>query len=386
MNLEMQIDDDGTVLKFPLEWSLPTLYKMSKTGKVTQWSVGVMGKEDSAAEIIIVHGYTDGLKQTTAREVNKGKNAGKANETTPWEQAKKEATSLWQKKVDAGMTEKIPSKVTVKRPMLAHKYTEKTAKNINIPFYVQPKLDGIRCLATRRGDEIIYESRGGKEFKTLEHLTPALLTILKEGETIDGELYTTNLDFQKIISGVKRDKPNEYTPLIDYWVYDWCDTELDYDDRVGVLETRLDQNPFGGIIGTPSYILESLDDIQDMHDEFIERGFEGLMIRNVTGGYEYNYRSKNLLKYKNFIDEEFPIIGGEEGQGKAKGQVTFICETPTGQSFSVRPRGTDQQREEWWKNLDNIVESGAQLTVRYQELSNDGVPRFPVGIAIRDYE
>ena len=108
------------------------------------------------------------------------------------------------------------------------------------------------------------------------------------------------------------------------------------------------------------------------------------MVRNLTGAYAIGKRSANLQKVKTFLDGEYPIVGFTQGTGGETGCVIWECQTPDGQTFRVRPRGTQEDRKVLFQNGSDYI--GQQLTVRYQELTDDGVPRFPVGIAIRDYE
>ena len=114
-------------------------------------------------------------------------------------------------------------------------------------------------------------------------------------------------------------------------------------------------------------------------------GYEGTMIR--SGGdepYRLKYRSPSLLKLKDFQDDEFVIIGAKNSIGKAEGQCVFRCQTATKGEFDVRMKGTDQTRLEQWEQRDKYM--GKMLTCRFQNLSDEGIPIFPVGIAIRDYE
>ena len=108
------------------------------------------------------------------------------------------------------------------------------------------------------------------------------------------------------------------------------------------------------------------------------------MVRNLTGAYAIGKRSANLQKVKTFLDGEYPIIGFTDGTGGETGCVIWECSTPDRRTFRVRPRGTQEDRKVLFRNGSNYI--GQQLTVRYQELTDDGVPRFPVGIAIRNYE
>jgi DNA ligase-1 len=109
---------------------------------------------------------------------------------------------------------------------------------------------------------------------------------------------------------------------------------------------------------------------------------EGLMIRNKQGLYQLGSRSVDLQKYKEFEDAEYPVIGFTEGQGLAKGHVIWICRTKEGKDFHVVHKGTHEERAAFFKKAKSYI--GKELTVRYQELSEDGIPRFPVGITFRE--
>jgi ATP-dependent DNA ligase len=134
----------------------------------------------------------------------------------------------------------------------------------------------------------------------------------------------------------------------------------------------------------PTDVANNLEDIKRLHAEYVADGYEGLILRNKAGLYKVGHRSADLQKYKEFMDDEYKIVGFKEGDGVEKGCVIWVCETKKGQTFSVRPRGTHEERIEAFKKASSQV--GKKLTVRFQELTDDGLPRFPVGLAIRDYE
>jgi DNA ligase-1 len=119
----------------------------------------------------------------------------------------------------------------------------------------------------------------------------------------------------------------------------------------------------------------SKNDIKQFHDSYIKKGYEGLIIRNKKGAYQEKYRSKNLQKYKEFQDDEFEIIDYTEGTGKEKDLIIWVCQTKDGKTFQVRPKGTHEERKKLYKNGKKHI--GKMLTVVFQELTNDGIPRFP---------
>lgn len=123
--------------------------------------------------------------------------------------------------------------------------------------------------------------------------------------------------------------------------------------------------------------------MKESHARYVAEGYEGIMLRNAAGVYR-GVRSKELQKYKEFQDDEYEVIDFRQGEGQEEGCVLWVCRTPSGTPFSVRPRGTREDRAALYQKGADYV--GQRLTVRFQELTDDGVPRFPVGIAFRDYE
>lgn len=368
----------------------PVLYGRASHGTIKVWSIAV---EDHANEshIIITHGIENGKQQTTIRKVKAGKNIGRSNETTVAEQARLEAEAFWNKKQDKGYVQDrsslltvAPSKTTGSRlPMLALKYEDRK-HDLVWPVYVQPKLNGVRCLMERKGDEILFHSRGGKQFTTLDHIKNDALKVMKDGEILDGEVYCHgHLTFQELVSLIKNDKKKKENALklsqyVKFWNYDRCENQP-FKVRGGSLVNR------GSIYHVPTFLAHNEDEVMFFHQSFMLSGYEGTMIR--SGGdepYTFQYRSSSLLKYKDFQDEEFLIIGAKEGVGKDEGKATFRCKTKDGNEFDVRCKGTDDERREQWKNHKKYLNK--MLTVKFQNYSDDGIPIFPVGIGIRDYE
>ncbi len=360
----------------------PTLYGQASNGKTKVWKIWVEPRIPDAAVVLTDHGYEDGEMQRASVLISKGKNLGRANETTPFQQACLEATSKWNKKQDKkyvsvkGDLKKLGERPL---PMLALDF-KKRGYNIEWPAYVQPKLNGIRCLAKRVSRYTVeYRSRGGKDFTILQHLTPHLCKVMSVGETLDGELFTKQLTFQRITSAVKRQQGN--TLLLEYWVYD-CLKTSNFDDRTKYLRKILSKK--GAIILVPTRLVKNEDQMKKFHLQMVAAGYEGTIIRNMMGAYRPDYRSPDLQKYKDFIDEEFEIVGGKDGVGKDEKAITFICVQEEGKEFDARPRGTYDQRRAWFEDLPNLV--GKKLTVRYFSRTDENIPYLPVGIAIRDYE
>ncbi|MCI0527011.1 MAG: hypothetical protein L0Y56_06085 [Nitrospira sp.] len=361
--------------------SFPTLYARSSAGKTKEWSIRAEG--GSPPQIITTYGYVDGEKQTTAIEVPSGKNTGRANQTTAYEQACLEAEAKWNKKRDAKYVEDPSGTSLILLPMLAQDY-KKRSHNIEYPAFVQPKLNGIRMLARKVGPgEILFTSRRGKEFNALHHLVRRLDEVMDLGAILDGELYNHDLPLQDIASAVRREKSHhELTETIQYWVYDCIIDDATFEKRYKFLSHAID--PYGRVRRVETIGVENEAALKKHHAEFVAQGYEGTIVRNKKGLYRCDFRSSDLQKYKDHTEEEFIIAGGKEGVGLAKGTIIWTCMTEEGRPFDVKPMGTVEQRREWWENKEKFF--GKQLTVRYQNRSKDNIPIFPRGVALRNYE
>ena len=325
---------------------------------------------------------TESKHIVSAPKIATAKNVGRANEVAPREQAILEIKSALGKKRDTGyVTEDEPPTPARPLPMLAHPF-EKRKHNIKYPAYVQPKLDGTRMLF----DGTVGWSRRGKDY--LPEVIAHFACDIPDGILLDGELMLNQDDFtfQQTISAIKKfDKST--SPYLQFNVYDLIDTNnpdrtfIDrYDELTGLV--GLVDNDWILLVLTPRIVDE--DGVKGMHTIFVDQGYEGAIIRNEDGIYKAGARSANLQKYKHFEDDEFTITDVVDGVGKEVGCAIFICENTSGGTFRARPRGTVETRRRWYVDRAELV--GKSLTVRYQELTDDGIPRFPVGISIRDYE
>lgn len=362
---------------------LPTIYSRATTGKIKQWSIGVLQMGDGSCYIETEHGYLTGKKQVDSRYVGEGKNIGKANETTPYEQACSEAESAFKRKQDDGYVvdiNNIPSEDSGNfLPMLAHRFDKHSSK-ISYPAYTQRKLDGSRCLAKKENGTVTMWSRKGKPITIPNKIIDELTEILNEGESVDGELYVHGWTFQRLIAATKKHRPD--TDLLEYHIYDSPHLTKTFEDRFINSFTSERETQRVKIVPTP--LVNNLEELNAEEQSSIESGYEGLMVRNTGSLYKYKNRSYDLQKVKRFQDSEYKIIGGKDGEGREAGLIIFNCITKDGIEFSVRPKGSHEERSKMFKELDSYI--GKELTVQYFELTDDGVPRFPVGIAVRDYE
>jgi len=275
------------------------------------------------------------------------------------------------------------------KAMLAHKYNEDKA---DYPAFIQPKLDGVRCLFTAKG----AFSRADNRFMNIEHIEQALKPFFAKNPTavLDGELYNHGLkdDFEKIISLVKKKKPTdqdkaEAKELVQYHIYDVASMTIGtYTDRyLFILAEQSLRNKSCLQIIDNNLVLD-FDDAQKMHAKNLKLGYEGSMYRTPSGKYK-GTRSWDLMKFKDFHDAEAHIIGYEEGKGKREGTLgKFIMQDDDGNEFGCPP-GKGYDYKALTKMLNNIHDYiGQYATFTYFERTKAGSYRHPHYKAIRNYE
>jgi len=374
---------------------LPMLYGVSRTGKVKQWQARVELDGYSRVNIVIESGYVGGKIQSKAKIVAKGKNIGKSNETTPFEQAVSQIESSWQGKRDQNYEPvQMDPDNYIPRLMLPQLAKGNRKGKIVFPCYMNPKLNGICNLAeppmvppyfSSSPDLIQHHSRGGHLFTTLAHLD-TWIHKLNAPAPVHGELYKHGWSLQKIGSYTKKVKPDQH--LLEFWLYDVAWVGPTYEERMEWLKQEISKLGDCPIKFTPTVLVHSYDEAKAYHDQCVQNGFEGGMLKNKNGIYMFQYNSNDLEKVKEFEDDEFEIIGGKEGTGTDEGCIVYRCRTESGGEFDTRPRGTVEDRRQMLIDLPNDI--GKMLTVRFAEYSEDGIPLQPVGIpeaeAVRDYE
>jgi DNA ligase 1 len=370
--------------------TFPTLYQKTNLGAIQQWTIWVEG-----ATIYTEYGQVNGKMQVTQDTIKEGKNSGKLNATTAEEQAEKEAEAKHTKQRKKGYVfdirgaenDQVDETVIFGgvEPMLAHKYRDHASK-IKFPCYGQRKYDGIRCIAIiQPNGTVTLWSRTRKPITSVPHIQKALSHLgakIKETTILDGELYNAKYhdNFEEIVSKVRQQEPAPGHEVIQYHVYDMV-SELDYEKRRACLDWLLLDLDQKTIVPVETVLLKNEEDLQERFAQFVEENYEGLMVRNVLGPYQ-NKRSYNLQKVKEMQDDEFLILGVEEGRGKRAGQAVLVCQAKNGATFNASPKGTDEYRQDLLKRAKKIV--GKMATVQFQNLTSAGVPRFSVAKCVRD--
>ena len=275
------------------------------------------------------------------------------------------------------------------KPMLAHMYNPDKAI---FPCYIQPKLDGVRCIITRQG----AFSRTGKEFKNIEHIKSALEINFFDrfpDVVLDGELYNHDLrnDFEKIISLVRKTKPTdddrlEAARLTQFHCYDIIPQNEDntYEFRKGFLHWDLPQSDCIKLIKT-EYAKSDKAAVK-LHKTNLKAGYEGSMYRSIDGYYK-GTRSWDLMKFKDFSDAEAYIIGYEEGKGKREGTLgKFLMQDDEGIQFGCPPGKGYNYTDMAWMLVEIHKYMGQRATFTYFGRTKANSYRHPLFKCIRNYE
>lgn len=283
--------------------------------------------------------------------------------------------------------------------------------------YCQWKLDGWRCAVRAQRSpsgnlEVVMTSNNSKQFPWFSHLRDQFLLFVKGKEDLvldglDCEVYAhrvededgVGMDDQSRFSfissacGLARSSPHPLEAQLCLYAFDLIDLsgEMNQDERFGNLKKLFRRKPkeCPNIILTHTEIAKSIDDIILLHDDYAQEGYEGIIIRSRELMYT-DKRSLKMRKYKNFFDAEYPIIDVEKDEGVDDEYFVWVChdteiideDTGEPKRFKAKPKGSRENRRYWYENYLEYL--GMPLTVKFQEYTEDGVPRFPIGIGIRE--
>ena len=364
------------------------LYKFNANGKLQQWSVSVITK-DKKVFIIREYGQVNGKIQRSHKEVTKAKSQDTLEEQAIFEakrewvnQIEKKQYSIEKPEIQEGKKQKTVKQFT---PMLAQTY--KKEKEFKTPCLVQPKLDGVRAYF----HESKFRSRNHKEYFNMQHLTNSLIKV-KDNVIFDGELYNHSMTFQELMKFVKLKEINKdegkmlpkINKYVEYHIFDCYfpdNPEMPFIERYKYLQSIQKLFKKSQVFFVEAEELSSIKKLDEFHKKYASSGYEGIMLRTPESPYEFK-RSKFLQKHKVFIDDEFEVIGYDKEVQDGIELVVWVCRTKENLEFNCRPKGTHDERSELYKNADKYV--GKKLTVVFQEYTDDGIPRFPVGKGFRD--
>lgn len=354
----------------------PTLYKKDTKGNVREWRI-----EQEGDRYRTIAGLADGEQVTSGWTTAKGKNIGRSNETTAEEQATSQIESIYEKKlkVDYHLSLADINTDKIYKPMLAASWEKRVDKiDWNAPVFVQPKLDGIRCIANRKG----LWSRTGKPIVAVPHIFEALRPLFERFPdlVVDGELYNHDLkhDFNQIVSMVRKTNPNAADlalakDMVEYHVYDLPSDVNVFSSRISTLREIVKN--IESVICVETIRVHSKQEADDIYGEHIGLGYEGGMIR-LDAPYEQK-RSNTLIKRKDFEDDEFEIVSIEEGNGNWAGLAKRVFfKNNDGTLVGAGFKGNKEYAAQVLAEADQYI--GKQATIQFFTRTPDGIPRFPI--------
>jgi DNA ligase-1 len=368
--------------------SLPTLFSRTSTGAVQTWQMIVDGNQ-----YYVISGQQDGKKVQSEPTICEAKNIGRANATTPAEQALSEAQAKWDKKVKLGYTTdvtKIDSSTSFVEVMLAKNYDDYRDKmDWDEGVFVQNKYNGVRCVATFEGGEVVLKSRKGETWVSVVHINKDLQTFFQKhpSAVLDGELYCYEhrQKLNELVKLVRKTKNissedlKKSEEMVRFYVYDGYSfgPAMDPCNKYAYRKKWIDEN-------LPKYskyyrkvdttLVHSQKELDELYNKFLDGGEEGAIIRVPSSPYE-GKRSKYLLKYKPENSDEGVIIKLIEGGGNWANTAKTATIQWNGKIFDATFTGTYEQGVDRLKNKKDW--EGKTVTFVYMNTTGLGVPNYP---------
>lgn len=381
--------------------TFPTLFKKTARGGVQEWDIAVQQVRTAGGtyQVVMVttFGLQDGKKQELREVISQGKNAGKKNATTPYQQACAEAESRWNKQKDRkgyGLSPDESAAVRSVLPMLAHVYKDHYKKVDWGTAFAQPKLNGFRCLAhvdptgtvrlmSRENQPLVAlgQTVGGEIAGAAKRFSYRFRGE-EQGYILDGELYCHGMSLNQISSACKR--KSELTDKIQYHIYDALFGDANFETRSTFAKDFIRASGSELLVPVETVKVRSEQELMHCQGEFLERGFEGAMLRYGGSGYQAGKRSDRLLKVKTWLDDEFVVVDYKMGRGKFDGVPSFTCVTLAGHEFDVAAGGTMEEKRALGAQAAALV--GKMITVKYFEYTKtaEPVPFHPVMLGVRE--
>jgi len=369
---------------------LPTLYKKTSTGALQEWAVEVDGGRYRSHS-----GQVGGAITVAAWTDCKGKNVGRANATTPEQQAALEAKAKWIKKLKGdyvktkeeamagGSSDLVAGGIL---PMLAHRF-DKREKYLTYPCACQMKYDGHRCIAVIDAvGKCSLWSRTRKSINSLPHVVAAVEALGLKSVALDGEAYSDGYHdrFEQLTHFIRQAKPITGAEVVHYHIYDAI-RPGSFLERLTWLRTKLEGVALPLVLAKTETVGSKVELFAKL-DAYVELGMEGAIARNLEGEYECK-RSSNLLKLKLLYDktrfaneEEFEIIGVKQGVGKLAGCGIFQVRVTPEITASAKMEGPLADLRKYWEHQEQYV--GKSLTIRFPGYTAEGSLRFPVAVRV----
>ena len=288
------------------------------------------------------------------------------------------------------------------KPMLCKMAKNVTNKNtFNLQYFASRKIDGVRTLIYYDGKEVHAKSRTAIMLDfPLYHIIshPLIKKLFKANPNLilDGEAYKHGLPLN-VISGICRNNSNaKDLGRLEFYMYDIVDIRLSFTERLKkMIKIKkllgLDFNPYRiwkedelKIQFVPQVPVSGWDNMMKLHNQYVEEGWEGLVIRLASATYGPGKRNNNMIKIKQYLDSEFKVIDYKLGLRGVEDMV-FVCETEDGKIFKAKPRGDRQTKEDYITNWDFY--KGKYATCKYFSISSNNIPQQPCLVCFRfDYD
>ena len=350
---------------------MTTLYKRNKNGSIQQWSIHTLPN----GQFEVVYGQVNGAMQSQVTQCEP-KNLGRANATTPEQQAQFEVDALIAKKLKSGYVYEPNETSSVMTPMKVKSYQQQL-HNVKFPCFSAAKLDGVNAIYKRVDGKLIIYSRGGEVYPPIPHLESLVHQAMDafNSNELNGELYIHGEYLQDIQSAVK--KPNQLSPKLSFCIFDIADSIEEFYERAMIMHKYYNFDTT--INSTVSVIYNvtclSMKDIEQHYTECTDFGYEGTVIKNQSALYEHNVRSSDMFKYKKAQSAEFRILSYELDK---HGSPVFTLQCTAGE-FKAKPIGS----REFWKLFNPSEYIGNWAMVEYETLSKSGIPLKPIFISLR---
>lgn len=393
----------------------------SSTGKFRWWSIECSELWDDSVKGFILHrnyGQVYG-KTTKSPDIIVNKTKQKRNWEEQW---KLQYNSEVKKQLDKGYIEvcKHPNdcaeeelislfgtlktnQAGVIKPQLAKQADKVTNKKIfDKDWLISRKLDGTKALFYYRDGEVHTASRGGDTYDySTAHLRdyPPLVSFFKRNPsiTLDGEIFVRGKSLAQISGAVRMEKDTD-NEWLQYWIYDCYDSnnpdlsaqerynflveELNHKDNIFIYKSPEDDSIKDEVRLLYHGHVSGWDNMKKLHDQWVSEGFEGAVITDSEKSYKVGARCNNLIKIKEYQDDEFEITGISEGLREE--DMCFTLVTKEGKPFKAKPIGTRELKQQYREQLSSLI--GKFATVKFFYYSEDGIPLQPVLKTIRDYE
>jgi len=264
-------------------------------------------------------------------------------------------------------------------------------KRMSQRVYVEPKFDGIRCLAVVNEGDVKLFTRAGKLITNFDDTVGKELSLLPSG-AYDGEIMSN--DFTDLMRQVYR-KENKDVSDVYFAIFDYLTPE-EWREKGITNSLKIRKNLLSGFINGAHkskslkylkqvryepYLDPSEAQLKSEHDKWVEQGYEGIMIKDTDASYSFG-RDWSVMKYKAFFDADVKVIGLQEGTGKHQGKLGSFLVDYKGVEVRVGSGLNDELREQIWSDQANVI--GRTIEVRYQEETPDGSLRFPTFVCFRN--